>query len=31
MPTLLGASIIVAVALLYNDAEADVRFPKFWF
>ena len=29
-PTLLGALIIVAVALLYNNATRSARYPKYW-
>jgi CBS-domain-containing membrane protein len=31
MPTLLGASIIVAMALVFNNMDRDVRYPKYWF
>lgn len=30
-PTLLGASIIVAVALAFNNAGKDRYYPKYWF
>lgn len=29
-PTLLGALILVAVALLYNNATREARYPKYW-
>jgi CBS-domain-containing membrane protein len=29
-PTLLGASIIVVVALVFNNADRRVRYPKYW-
>jgi CBS-domain-containing membrane protein len=31
MPTLLGASIIVVVALVFNNMDREVRYPKYWF
>jgi CBS-domain-containing membrane protein len=31
MPTLLGSSIIVAVALAFNNIGKDRRYPKYWF
>jgi CBS-domain-containing membrane protein len=30
-PTLLGASIIVAMALAFNNPGKDRRYPKYWF
>ena len=29
-PTLLGALIVVAVALVYNNLTRDARYPKYW-
>ena len=29
-PTLVGALVLVAVALIYNNATRDVRYPKYW-
>lgn len=29
-PTLLGALILVAVALVYNNATRDAKYPKYW-
>jgi CBS-domain-containing membrane protein len=29
-PTLVGALIVVAVALVYNNATRDARYPKYW-
>ncbi|MCS5700899.1 HPP family protein [Cyanobium sp. FGCU-52] len=29
-PTLIGALLLVAVALLYNNATRDGRYPKYW-
>jgi len=29
-PTLLGGLVLVAVALLYNNATRDSRYPKYW-
>jgi CBS-domain-containing membrane protein len=31
MPTLVGSSIIVAVALAFNNTGNDRRYPKYWF
>jgi CBS-domain-containing membrane protein len=30
LPTLAGAIIVVAVALLYNNSTRDARYPKYW-
>lgn len=30
LPTLAGATIVVAVALLYNNSTRDARYPKYW-
>ena len=29
-PTLVGALVLVAVALVYNNATRDARYPKYW-
>ena len=29
-PTLVGASVLVAVALVYNNATRDAKYPKYW-
>lgn len=29
-PTLLGAVVLVAVALIYNNATRDAKYPKYW-
>jgi len=29
-PTLLGAVLIVLVALIYNNLSREVRWPKYW-
>lgn len=29
-PTLFGAVVVVAVALIYNNATRDARYPKYW-
>jgi CBS-domain-containing membrane protein len=29
-PTLVGALVLVAVALLYNNATRDAKYPKYW-
>ncbi len=29
-PTLLGALVIVAVALIYNNSTRDARYPQYW-
>lgn len=29
-PTLIGAVVVVAVALVYNNATRDTRYPKYW-
>lgn len=29
-PTLFGALVVVAVALIYNNATRDARYPKYW-
>jgi CBS-domain-containing membrane protein len=29
-PTLVGTLILVAVALIYNNATRDARYPKYW-
>ena len=29
-PTLLGSLVVIAVALLYNNATRDARYPKYW-
>lgn len=30
LPTLFGALIVVAVALIYNNATRDAKYPKYW-
>lgn len=30
LPTLFGAVLVVAVALVYNNATRDARYPKYW-
>ena len=29
-PTLVGALVLVTVALIYNNATRDARYPKYW-
>ena len=29
-PTLIGAVIVVAIALIYNNATREARYPKYW-
>lgn len=29
-PTLIGALVLVAVALIYNNATRDAKYPKYW-
>ena len=29
-PTLMGALVIIAVALFYNNATRSARYPKYW-
>jgi CBS-domain-containing membrane protein len=29
-PTLVGALVLVAVALVYNNATRDAKYPKYW-
>lgn len=29
-PTLMGALVVIAVALFYNDATHSARYPKYW-
>jgi CBS-domain-containing membrane protein len=30
-PTLLGAIILVAVALLFNNTDKNAQYPRYWF
>jgi CBS-domain-containing membrane protein len=29
-PTLVGALVLTAVALVYNNASREARYPKYW-